>query len=160
MSALTALVNRSVAMAQPRAQDYAEGNMQAVVRITRPAPNDFDRSTGTWTNPTDINVYEGPARIYEMNGGLTYALGEEAQYFSQSYVSVPLSAPLIQVNDDVRVLIHPDSTLVAERGFRWCRPEHSPGVSGLLARRPFCANALKMSCPRRAKRSSSGFWRG
>jgi hypothetical protein len=112
MSALTALVNRSVAMAQPRAQDYAEGNMQAVVRITRPAPNDFDRSTGTWTNPTDINVYEGPARIYEMNGGLTYALGEEAQYFSQSYVSVPLSAPLIQVNDDVRVLIHPDSTLV------------------------------------------------
>jgi hypothetical protein len=112
MSAITDLVRRSVVFAQPRAAAYAAGNMQALVLITRPARNTFDRSTGTLTNPSDASVYQGPAHIYEEQGGPIYSLGEEQQYFTTTYVSIPLDAPLVRANDDVKIVTHPDDTLV------------------------------------------------
>lgn len=108
---LGALVRKSVGLAQPMAQGYAEGNMLAQVAVTRPGVNTFDRTTGQLVNETDVQVYAGKARIYDVAGGQVFELGEEQQYYASSYVSIPLSAERPQVNDDVEITVHPDPSL-------------------------------------------------
>lgn len=106
------MVRRSVKLAQPIVQAYAEGNMTVQVLITRPTPDIFDRDTGRTTKGVPATVYEGPARMYTVSGGASYNLGDEPQDFANSAVSVPLSAPRPRVEDDIEVTAHADATLV------------------------------------------------
>lgn len=114
-SALSAMVRRSVRIAQPLAQAYAEGNMLSEVRITRDAADVFDRNTGRTTQGDPVVVYEGPARMYMVSGGTTYNLGDEPQEYATSYVSVPMTAQRPQVEDSCKILAHRDVSLVGRR---------------------------------------------
>ena len=114
---MAGLVRRSTNMATLRARAYAEANMIATVRIERPVEPVFDRTTGQLGMPADSTVYEGKARVYGVSGPATYALGDEPQYFSSTFVSIPLGSTLPRVDDVVEVTDHPDPAIVG-RFFR------------------------------------------
>lgn len=118
LSVMSALIARSVKRAVPIAQLYAEGNMTCRVRIVRPAKNTFSRDTGKMTNPDDATVTDDcPARIYTVDGGQTFNLGDEPVYYANTYCSIPVARPRPWVNDEVIVLSAPDPDLVG-RHFR------------------------------------------
>lgn len=114
---MAGLVKRTTNLAVVRAQAYAEANMTAKVRVSRPIAAVFSRQTGQLVEAPDAVVYEGPARVYGVQGPATYAIGEEPTYFSSSYVSIPLRSELPRVDDVVQVLEHDDPLLVG-RHFR------------------------------------------
>lgn len=103
----------SSTLVQRYAQRFVEGNMTAVVRLSRPDPGVFDHVDGSLDVASGQVVYEGKGRVYPVSGPLTLNLGDEPQYFSQAFVSVPLvddvgDNVLPQVDDLVEVLEHPD----------------------------------------------------
>lgn len=114
---MAGIVKRTTALAQQRAQAYAEANMTARVRVTRPAAPVFDQATGELGMAADVVLWDGPARIAAVQGPATYALGDEPQYFSSTFISIPLAADDPRVDDTVEVLEHLDPTLVG-RFFR------------------------------------------
>lgn len=118
MNILTALVRRTTVLARPYAQAYAEGNMIATVKVTRPSTPVFDRTTGGLASMgAETVVHEGEARIYSVSGPQQYAMGDEPQYFSNTFVSIPITATKPRIDDVVEVLTHPDPNLVG-RSFR------------------------------------------
>ncbi len=117
MSVMAALVRRTTALAQQRARAYAEANMTGRVRVTRPTAPVFDRETGELGMAPDTVVWDGIARIYGVQGPATYSLGDEPQYFSSTFVSIPLAAQDPRIDDVVEVLEHLDDVLVG-RFFR------------------------------------------
>lgn len=118
MSLLSNLISKATVSVRPFAQQYAEGNMLATVKITRPTAPVFDRATGGLAAmDAETTRYEGKARIYNVTGPVQYAIGEEQQYYSSTFVSIPLSAPQPRIDDVVEVLSHPDLTMVG-REFR------------------------------------------
>jgi hypothetical protein len=110
VAALTALVRRSVNTAQPLARAYVEGNMTVEVEIRRPGKPTFDRDSGQWVSTPGDLVYNGRARMYGVQGGQTFNLGDEQQYYDNTQFSVPLGHP-VWVNDDVEVITHDDVAL-------------------------------------------------
>lgn len=95
-------------------------------------------------------VYRGPARVYLVSGPVTYALGEEPQYFSSTYVSVPDTYPadadtatwpnetwsegdqvLPQVDDLIEVHAHHDPYTVGRR-FRVTDVESGAQISPFI----------------------------
>lgn len=118
MSFLAALVRRSTVFARPFAQEYAEGNMIATVRVTRPSVPVFDRTTGGLASMgAETVVHEGPGRVYNVSGPAQYNLGDEPQYFSNTFISIPIGATKPRIDDVVEVLAHPDPNIVG-RSFR------------------------------------------
>ncbi len=118
MSLLTSLIKRSTTMVRPLAQAYAEGNMIATVRLTRPAKPVFDRRTGGLAAMgAEGVIYSGPGRVYGVQGPVQYAVGDEPTYFSSTFVSIPITAGKPRVDDVVEVLDHPDPNIVG-RSFR------------------------------------------
>ena len=118
MSLISDLIARSTVAVRPLAQQYAEGNMIAAVKITRPSAPVFNRTTGGLAEMgEDEDRYSGKARIYNVTGPVQYAIGDEPQYFSSTFVSIPISAPKPRIDDVVEVLSHPDPNLVG-RFFR------------------------------------------
>jgi len=99
------------------ARRYAEANMTAAVTITRMAEPSLDDLTGGLTATEQFVLYSGKARVYGVSGPMTMSLGEEPQYFSSTYVSIPLAAPMPHVDDMIEVTAHHDWTLVG-RTFR------------------------------------------
>lgn len=69
---------------------YAESNMHYRVRITRMNDPVLDQDSGTLTASPEEEIYRGQARIYTVSGPVQYELGDEAQFFSTSYVSIPM----------------------------------------------------------------------
>ncbi len=118
MSILTGLVRRSTHMARPFARAYAEGNMIATVRVTRPSVPVFNRATGGLTamGPETV-VHHGPGRVYSVTGPQQYSMGDENQFYSSTFVSIPISATKPRIDDVVEVLAHPDPNIVG-RSFR------------------------------------------
>lgn len=118
MNVLSALVRRSTQLARPYAQAYAEGNMIATVRIVRPSAPSFDRATGGLTSMgAETLVHEGPGRVYNVTGPVQYALGDEPQYYSSTFISIPITATKPRVDDVVEIVDHPDPNIVG-RFFR------------------------------------------
>ena len=111
------IVRRSTALGTLRAQAYAEANMIATVKIERPLQPVFDQTTGALGMPADAVVYQGKARVYGVSGPATYSVGDEPQYFSSTYVSIPQGAANPRVDDVIEVMSHPDASLVG-RFFR------------------------------------------
>jgi hypothetical protein len=99
------------------ARRYVEANMTAKVKILRMDNPSWDADTGGVAATEQFTVYEGKARVYGVSGPMTMNLGEEPQYFSSTYVSVPYDAVLPRVDDVVLVTEHYDWTLVG-RSFR------------------------------------------
>lgn len=100
---------------------YATRNMGDWVLITRMATV-AENVDGTIEGVPEATVYEGIARCYNVTGPVTYQLGEEVQYFSSSYISIPLVATSGKVtepmvDDVVSVLKHSDP-LVVNKQFR------------------------------------------
>lgn len=118
---LAALVKRSVALALPFGRAYANANMTSKVKITRPLLPVLNPVTGGLEMPDESTVYEGPAHIYTVSGPVTMQLGEEPQYYSTTYCSIPQELEsgqkLPMVDDVVEVMDSADANLVA-RSFR------------------------------------------
>lgn len=125
---LSAMVQRSKQIADPRAAAYASGNRAYQVRLSRPGVlGSFDRVTGLWTNPPDTVLYEGPARIYAAHGGIELEIGDERTPFNAAQVTIdyfdpdnspdPTKAP--QTDDVLEVLDTPlsQATHLAGRSF-------------------------------------------
>lgn len=118
MNLISAMIARSTVAVRPMAQAYAEGNMIAVVKVTRPSMPVFDRNTGGLAAMgNDSPVYEGKGRVYNVTGPVQYALGDEPQYFSSTFVSIPITAAKPRIDDVVVILSHPDPNVVG-RSFR------------------------------------------
>lgn len=97
------------------ARRFAESNMTAVVRITRMDSPNFDDLDGILSAIAGDLVYEGQARVYGVAGPVQMALGEEPQYFSSTYVSIPLASTMPRVDDVVEVLWHLDESMVGRK---------------------------------------------
>lgn len=96
------------------ARRYAEANMTATVKITRMDEPSFDMQ-GELSAVELFVLYEGKARVYGVSGPMTMNLGEEPQYFSSTYISIPLSANTPRVDDVIEVLAHRDWTMVGRK---------------------------------------------
>lgn len=106
-------------------RSYAESNMRATVRVLRPQPAVFDPVTGALVAVSAGEVYSGPARIYTVAGPMTYAVGDEPQHYSSTYVSIPVRAAdgtmfaeIPQVEDIVEVLASPGDPEMVGRFFQ------------------------------------------
>lgn len=97
------------------ARRYAEANMTAKVKITRMEEPAFDDTSGDLSALEAYVVYEGKARVYTISGPMTMNLGEEPQYFSSTYVSIPLDVVMPQVDDVIEVLAHGDWAVVGRK---------------------------------------------
>jgi Family of unknown function (DUF6093) len=127
-TAVTAVVGRSVRMAIPLAQRYAETNMLAAITIRRRKPGvSFDRVTGQLAATEFDTVYVGKARIYEVNPGGSYELGETLVTPEQTYISIPIAAPRPRIQDDIEVNTHPDPEMAG----RWFKID-GVGTAGLI----------------------------
>lgn len=99
---------------------FALRNMGDAVLITRMAQTG-ENPDGTIVGIPESTVYEGKARFPNVTGPVTYQLGEEPQYFSSTYVSVPVLDPvsgqpvLPMVDDVVSVTAHPDQLMVGRK---------------------------------------------
>lgn len=119
-------VSRSNAMAIKLAGPIVEGNMTSQLRISRTDPEAI-----TWdpvakkvvvppgdviwepdpdAGPDDLPM--GIGAVKTVSGPVTLALGDEPQYFSSTFITIPMRAPTPQVNDIVQVLTSPDPKLV------------------------------------------------
>jgi len=98
------------------ARRYVEANMTAMVKITRMDAAVLGED-GSLTATEMHTVYEGKARVYGVSGPMTMNLGEEPQYFSSTYVSIPYDSVMPRVDDVIKVTAHHDWTLVG-RTFR------------------------------------------
>lgn len=114
MSAMAGIVKRSTDLAVLRARAYAEANMQSTVTIARRSKPVFDQTTGRLAPGAPTTIYTGIARIYDVTGGTMMLLGEDPQYVRSSFVSIPMSAPVPQVDDVVEVTAHPDPALIGK----------------------------------------------
>ena len=106
-ASVSAIIQRSLGIAQPIAQAVAEAQMNSTVRIRRPLDNTYDRTGHVFVNPDDPIVYEGKAHISDVSGGQTYNLSGEAVPTTIATCQVPLSASRIFYNDTVEVTASP-----------------------------------------------------
>lgn len=81
----------------------AEFQFACTVRILRPAAADFDEMTGRYT-PSSSEIYEGPARIWDVDeagvvpvGDGTYAMMASNCSIPWDYVPVPRKDDLVEV---------------------------------------------------------------
>jgi hypothetical protein len=102
--ALSAIINRSMRIAQPLAQAVSEAAMMVQLRITRPGEDTYDRTTKIFTNPSDPVIYEGPGHVSDVAAGEEYNLAGEPLATTTATGQVPLSAGRIFVGDVVQLL--------------------------------------------------------
>lgn len=129
---LGAAVQASVRIGTQLVGRYAGANRTYVVRLWRPgADPTFDRTTGTWTNPPDTKLYEGPARIRPTAPGGVVDVGDEPVYFASAMISIDeYEGTQPRRNDLVEVVVDATSTGTRISG-RWFKVEDVE-VGGLL----------------------------
>lgn len=124
--AIAQAVARSNAMAIQLATPVIEGNMTSTIRLTRtdaedlawdPVANQVIAPAGDviWEpdpDPGPDDLPTGIATIKTVSGPVTMALGDESQYFSSTFISIPMRARTPEVNDIAEVLTCPDAKLV------------------------------------------------
>jgi len=124
MSLTTMLARRSLAYAQNVARAHAEGSMNSLVLITRPASAAFDESTREYTPGLQEVIYDDPATpgaggmagVSPAQGPITMDLGDEPQYYSSATVYLPKDTPKVpMINDIVEVKTSPDEDMVGRR---------------------------------------------
>jgi len=97
---------------------FAESNMRSTVTIVRKAPALFNDVTGELAAASPTLVYQGRARVSPDSGPLNYSFGDEQQHFTSAVISVPVSAPILPMVDDVvTVTAHPGDPVMVGRTF-------------------------------------------
>ena len=109
---LAAMTRKAMSRARTLAQAQVEANMIAHVKISRSTDLHFDRATGELVANTDDLVWDGVATINMVQGPVTYNLGDEPQFFSSTYVHIPMRAAVPRVDDIVEVVDDPDPALI------------------------------------------------
>jgi hypothetical protein len=96
----------------------AEAQFDCVIQITRAGEPIFDDTTGTYT-PTATLVYEGVARIWELDQAGTLSVGEATFPLRATYCSIPWDHEPVPHNDDIiEVLVMNDDPDLPGRTFR------------------------------------------
>lgn len=105
-SILGAMARRTQAIAQPRADAYADSNRLYLVTIIRPVLEpSFNRQTGAMTHPAGEPVYAGQARIYAITPGQQIDLGAGPQYYGNVRVTIPAEELIPPRIDDVITIV-------------------------------------------------------
>lgn len=92
------------------ARSYTSSNMSARCRVVR-----MDDPTVTWDQVTAVEaklLYEGMCRVYTVSGPTSQEVGDEIQYMSSSYVSLPYWVDNTQINDLIEITDHLDSSVI------------------------------------------------
>jgi hypothetical protein len=112
MSGLDCVIANSLAEARRQATLYSEATMTSTVIVTRRTTvGALDYSTGLVVDaPTTI--YSGKARLSRLRGNVAMDLGDEQEYFTMVTVSIPLTAPLVIIDDMVEISASPDPHVV------------------------------------------------
>jgi hypothetical protein len=107
-------------LAQRYLSRYVNLNMHHAVLITRMTDPVFDSTTGTLSAQLAEVVYSGAARIYSVTGPVTYSLGDEPQFFSTTYVSIPLEDGWDEPRraDVVEIVASPNDPAMVGRQFQ------------------------------------------
>ena len=115
------VTNRAIKAAKDRVRANIESNMTSQVIITRSsgmAGVDPD-AEGSIESPVAETIYEGPARLANASGSVTYTVGEEVQFYSSGSATVPIDVfgepILVHVNDILQVLGCDDPVMVGRR---------------------------------------------
>jgi hypothetical protein len=104
-SLLTAIVAASKKVADPMAKSYASGNRILTVRISRPgAAPTFNRTTQRFTNPSDAEIYLGPARIRPATGGAQVEVAGEDTTYTSVAISIDGGGTAPRIDDLVQVI--------------------------------------------------------
>ena len=105
-----------------RAVDYvrraAEYQFDCLIRITRNREPAFNESTGLYNTVSD-QVYEGLARIWEIDSGGVLVVGNATIPLHSTFCSIPWNHSPVPRNDDtVEVLYMPDDPNLPGQTFR------------------------------------------
>jgi len=96
----------------------AEAQFDCSIRITRNLEQAFDDQTGSYTPHSDL-VYEGPARIWELDDAGMISVGEATFPLRATYCSIPWDHTPVPHNDDtIEVLVMDDDPDLPGRSFR------------------------------------------
>jgi hypothetical protein len=119
---MAGLDNTSVIPSQFEAhhRPVAEAVMTATCVVTRrpstPTAVPFNAATGRSEYPDATTIHAGPCRIQTqaagLGGGRAVEVGEKSTALRQYEVGMPLSAPLLKVNDVVSIVAAVDSAMV------------------------------------------------
>lgn len=96
----------------------AEYQFDCQIRITRNGTPTFNETTGTY-NTVSVTVYEGAARIWELDDAGALVTGEATFPLRATYCSIPWDHQPVPHNDDtIEVLVMPDDPDLPGRTFR------------------------------------------
>jgi hypothetical protein len=105
---------RSVAYVR-RAAEY---QFDCTIRITRNGEPAFNTTTGSY-NTVSTTVYEGNARIWELDDAGAISVGEATFPLRSTYCSIPWDHQPVPHNDDtIEILTMPDDPDLPGRTFR------------------------------------------
>jgi hypothetical protein len=96
----------------------AEAQFDCQIRITRNTETAFNATTGAYT-PVSTTVYEGAARIWELDDAGQLSIGEATFPLRATYCSIPWDHQPVPHNDDtIEVLVMDDDPDLPGRTFR------------------------------------------
>jgi hypothetical protein len=96
----------------------AEAQFDCTIKITRAGSPILNTTTGTLT-PTSTLIYEGLARIWELDDAGMLSVGEATFPLRATYCSIPWDHTPVPHNDDtIEVLTMPDDPDLPGRSFR------------------------------------------
>jgi len=96
----------------------AEAQFDCEIRITRNGAPVFDPSTGSY-NTDSTAIYEGAARIWELDDAGMISVGEATFPLRATYCSIPWNHEPVPHNDDtIEVLVMDDDPDLPGRTFR------------------------------------------
>jgi hypothetical protein len=97
-------------------RNVAEHQFTSSVRIHKVGTPVLDTVTGIYTSVEGADVYEGPARIWSVDGSGVLSLGEGDYAMQATYCSIPWDAePVPDVDDQVEVIASDDTELIGQR---------------------------------------------
>lgn len=98
----------------------AEAQMQDTVRIYRNKPSALNLDNGLIESSQGYIVYEGPARIHNVNGPAPMIIGEGDLNFPDTFGAIPvdIDGPIPLVDDTLIVLTHKTDPDLVNKSFR------------------------------------------
>lgn len=97
-------------------RQQAQQLMTSTVEIYRPGVPSFDTTTGLMTATEQRSIYIGPAHVWTAKGNMQEVAGELLNV-TQTFVSIPWTAPVPRSDDIVHVTASNDTALTG-RYFR------------------------------------------
>jgi hypothetical protein len=107
-------------MAVNYVRNHAEAQMEDTVRIYRNKPSALNVDNGLIESGQGYVVYEGKARIQNINGPAPMIIGEGDLTFSDTYGSIPvdINGPIPVTDDTLLILTHKTDPDLIGKSFR------------------------------------------